>query len=306
MQAKIKNLQDLFAKFSDEQACRNYLVEQRWNGSPICPYCSNGKAYVIEGGKRFKCADKKCHKKFSVTVGTVFEDSNIPLKIWFGALYLITNHKKGISSLQLSRDLGITQKTAWFMLHRIREALKEKNSVLLGGEGQDVQVDETYIGGKHKREKDAKGEYLPRKTNTPVVGFYSKGEVIVHTVPMVTRPIMMPLILRYVNKASTLVTDSAAWYRIVGKEYQKHIIVSHSTGQYINRGYHTNGIENFWGKFKRGIYGIYHIVSPKHLHRYCDEFAYRYNSRHTPDSSRFEITLSKLQGRLTYKDLIKK
>src|ERR1700730_12438494 len=129
----VKNLKDLFAKFKDEDMCRQFLVKQRWNGKPICPYCGHDKSYNIENGKRFKCANQTCYKKFSVTVGTVFEASNIPLSTWFPAMYIIASHKKGISSVQLAKDLGVTQKTAWFMLHRIRESLKENYPEMLAG-----------------------------------------------------------------------------------------------------------------------------------------------------------------------------
>ena len=141
----IANLKELFAKFSTEEACIKFFVQQRWDGVPKCPECGWDKTYVIDNGKRFKCANKTCYKKFGVTVGTVFESSNIPLTTWFSAMYIIASHKKGVSSVQLAKDLGVTQKTAWFMLHRIRESLKDKNSPLLGG---IVEVDETYMGRK--------------------------------------------------------------------------------------------------------------------------------------------------------------
>src|SRR5215213_4814482 len=141
----VKNLKDLMKKFEDEAKCREFLVQQRWNGVPVCPKCGHTKVYNIENGKRFKCANNKCYNKFSVTVGTVFEASNIPLSTWFPAMYLIISHKKGISSIQLAKDLGVTQKTSWFMLHRIRESLKSKGSSLLSNV---VEVDEVYIGGK--------------------------------------------------------------------------------------------------------------------------------------------------------------
>jgi len=141
----VKNLKDLMKKFGDEAKCREFLIQQRWNGQPECPYCGHKKAYNIENGKRFKCANSACYKKYSVTVGTVFEASNIPLTTWFPAMYIIAAHKKGISSVQLAKDLGVTQKTAWFMLHRIRERLKADNSPLLGS---IVESDETYMARK--------------------------------------------------------------------------------------------------------------------------------------------------------------
>jgi transposase-like protein len=136
----VSNLKELFAQFNDETKCREFLVQKRWNGKPLCPHCTSDKSYVIEGGKRFKCGNPSCYKKYTVTVGTVFEASNIPLTTWFAAMYILSAHKKGISSVQLAKDLGVIQKTAWFMNHRIRESLKEKNSPLLSG---TVEIDET-------------------------------------------------------------------------------------------------------------------------------------------------------------------
>jgi transposase-like protein len=302
---EFKNLKELLHKFKDEDVCREYLVRQRWNGKPICPYCCCPKAYVIEGGKRYKCADKNCYKKFSVTVGTVFENSNIPLSTWFASLYLISAHKKGISSLQLSRDLGITQKTAWFILHRIREGLREKHSTLLVDE---VQVDETYMGGKFvnkSEKKQAEQKIKGVKAKTPVVGIMQTGgKIITHVVKNANQETTTPLLLNSVDKNAILVTDSSSIYTTVGKNFKKHVVVSHSTGVFVKRGFHINGLENYWSMLKRGVYGIYHQVSPKHLHRYCDEFAYRYNSRRIPDNLRFEISLAKLGGRLKYAELI--
>jgi transposase-like protein len=141
----VQNLKQLMKDFSTEEYCREFLIRQRWNGKPQCPYCGCDKSYKIENGKRFKCGNSECYKKYSVTVGTIFHASNIPLTTWFPAMYLITAHKKGISSIQLAKDLGVSQKTAWFMNHRIRESLKEKNSPLLSG---TIEVDETYSGRK--------------------------------------------------------------------------------------------------------------------------------------------------------------
>ena len=173
-----KNLKELFQHFNNENVCREYLEMQRWNGKVTCPYCKHeGKMYRIENGKRHKCGNPTCHKKFSVTVGTVFENTKIPLSTWFGALYLCTAHKKGISSLQLGRDLSVTQKTAWFMLHRIREMLRTDAPEMLKG---TVEIDETYMGGKEKNKHLGKKKndvvrenYNPAKT--PVVGMIERG-----------------------------------------------------------------------------------------------------------------------------------
>jgi transposase-like protein len=300
--AQFKNLKELMAKFQDEQTCRDFLVQHRWNGRPICPYCGSDKSYKIENGKRFKCGNKECRKKYSVTVGTVAEDTNIPLSTWFGAIYLISAHKKGISSVQLGKDLGVPQKTAWFLLHRIREALREKKSLLLHSH---VEADETYVGGKDTNKHEGKKMHLQGKgqDKAPVIGAIEKGgKVVTEYRQWMTKRTTTDFIENHVSKDAILVTDSAANYYKIGKKYD-HIVVNHSKGEYHVGPYDTNSIENYWSLLKRGIYGIYHQVSVKHLQRYCDEFAYRFNSRKVKDSDRFEVILGRLTGRLKYDEL---
>jgi len=299
----VKNLKDLMTRFKDEAACREFLVQQRWNGEPICPYCGHRKSYRIEAGKRFKCANQTCYKKYSVTVGTIFEASNIPLTTWFAAMYLITAHKKGISSVQLGKDLGVTQKTAWFVLHRIRESLRENSPALLE---KEVQADEVFIGGleeyKHK-EKRATQQNLGN-VKMPVIGVIETGgQVRTKAIPYPTKKIATDFILETVNRNATLVTDNATYYHKVGKKFN-HQIINHSEGQFKVGIYHTNSIENYWSVLQRTLYGTYHSVSAKHLQRYCDESAYRFNSRKLHDGFRWVLSLQQIEGRLTYKNLI--
>ena len=299
----VKNLKELMSKFKDEQTCRDFLVQQRWNGVPECPYCGHRKAYKIEGGKRFKCANQTCYKKYSVTVGTIFEASNIPLTTWFPAVYIATAHKKGISSVQLAKDLGVTQKTAWFMLHRIREGLRDNEPLLLT---KEVQVDEVYYGGseenKHK-DKRAKNPVEASQRKMPVIGVIETGgRVVTKVMPWITKRNVEDLILQHVQRPAVLVTDGLPVYQKVGRKFD-HVIVNHDAGQFKVGQFHTNGIEGYWSLLNRGLYGIYHSVSHKHLQRYCDEFAYRFNSRKFHDGFRWLIALQQVEGRLTYKNL---
>lgn len=307
----VKNLKDLFKKFSDEVACREHLIAQRWpDGKVKCQYCGHDKCYRIENGNRFKCANNKCYKRFRVTVGTVFEASNIPLTTWFPAMYLIMNHKKGISSCQLARDLGVTQKTAWFMLHRIREQLKANNSPLLSG---TVEVDETFVGGivgnmsKTRRAalRTENGGTKPNKTM--VVGMLEReGSLKLVALGKETgRHILQPLVKANISNDAVLITDASPNYEGLVNEYAGHEVVNHGSEEYVrNKTIHTNSIEGAFSMLKRSIIGVYHQVSGKHLSRYCDETSYRYNTRKITDPTRFDLGLTKVEGRLKYKDLI--
>lgn len=311
MANQFKNLTQLLDFFKDEETCRQYLEQHRWGGNVICPFCNSENPYRTNRG--FKCSNKECHKKFSVTVGTVYENSKIGLRTWFAAIYLATSSKKGISSLQAGRQLGITQKTAWFVLHRVREMLRDKAPHMLK---KEVQVDETYVGGKERNKHKSKRAYTKsRKTGRPdndskipvIALCETGGRVVAKAVRWVTRKGVSELIQSIIEKDATMVTDSYSIYKHLSKSnVYCHKVVNHKAGEYIKDGFHTNSVEGFFGLLKRGIYGIYHSVSPWHLQRYCDEFSSRYNSRKKTDDERFERSVKNSEGRLKYNQLIGK
>jgi transposase-like protein len=304
-----KTLKQLLTHFADETICRQYLEEKRWKGQPVCPYCGTKKVYRLTDGKRFKCGNKKeCDRKFSVTVGTIYQNSKIPLGTWFAAIYLATSHKKGISSLQLARDLGITDKTAWFLLHRIRHMVNPATEITLNG---TVQVDETYVKGKNKnrtkkqRRLIAEGKRLDR--DTPVMGFVNEGKAVLQVVRRVAFDTVHPLVKKVVTDEETvIVTDGSNVYCGLEDCYKGRIIINHAQDEYKVGPYHTNSVEGAFSLFKRTIFGTYHYVSPKHLQRYCTLFSYRFNTRKMNGDERFDDTMSNVEGNLTYQQLIGK
>ena len=296
---KFRSLLDVTKRFPDEQACRDYLAKARWGTKIECPHChSSEKIYTFQSGKLYKCGS--CQKQFTVKVGTIFEDSALPLQKWFMAIYLITAHKKGISSLQLHRDIGVTQKTAWFMLHRIRYAVRT-DSVNRSPLSGTIEADETYIGGKHK---GLVGRTTAKKA--VVMGIVQRGgRVIAQQVTKASAAQLQPIIRRNTKKGSTVVTDDWGAYSGLSHTFN-HQIINHSQKEYVRGDVHTNTVEGFWALLKRGIHGIYHHVSKKHLDKYVDEFEFRWNSRKAKDPVRFSFMLNDCEGRLTYKGLIQK
>ncbi|MGA7720924.1 MAG: IS1595 family transposase [Ignavibacteriaceae bacterium] len=296
---KFRNLLEVQKCFPDEQSCIDYLIHTRWNDKPVCVHCgSDRKIYRINGGKLLKCAD--CRKQFSVKIGTIFEDSALPLQKWFFAIYVFSAHKKGISSCQLGKDISVRQATAWHMLHRIRESMRPKT--MKAQLKNIVEADETYIGGKKHKGKRGRGS----ENKIPVFGMLERqGEVRTMPVEKVNSQTLKGIIRQNVSTDSTLMTDEWTAYNGLNNEFLKHEVVNHGRKEYVRGGsIHVNNIENFWSLLKRGILGIYHHVSPEHLSRYCDEFQFRYNSRKEEDKNRFTTMLECCEGRLMYKDLI--
>ncbi|HMR81723.1 MAG TPA: IS1595 family transposase [Niabella sp.] len=302
-----KNIFDFQKEFSSEEKCREYLEQQRWNGTPACPFCGSINVHRFPNGKIFKCREKGCRSKFSVTVGTIYENTKIPLTKWFLATYILSVHSKGISSLQLASWLGVTQKTAWHLNHRIREMLTENAPELLEG---IVEVDETYVGGSLKNIHASKKEKLKGLDNkTMVFGAVQRGgKVRTKVIPQTNLENVTAAIEGFVAPESTMVTDEHHAYNKVGKKYN-HKKVNHRDREYVRKEdilVHTNNIEGYWNILKKQIDGIHHSVSPKHLQRYCNESAFRYNNRELFQDERFAAALANCNGTLKYKQLTAK
>jgi transposase-like protein len=309
-----KTLPQLLDYFKKEEVGVKYAERLRWNGNPVCPHCGAGKPYATTRG--YKCSNNACYKKFTVRVGTIFENSKIPFRIWFSAIYLCTSSKKGISSVLLAEQLGVTQKTAWFVLHRVREMLRNQAPHMVGGEGRMVEADETYIGGKEKNRHvkkqrsqdspDLSNDGKPYNKKKVVIGIVERGgKVLLKLVPNAQADNMVPFIQDNVAEGTKVYTDEHVSYSQLHKIYT-HETVTHSLKVYKVGDVHTNTIENFWSVLKRGLYGIYHQVSEKHLERYLSEFAARYNSREIGSYERFENFLKNVEGGILYKNLIAK
>ncbi len=301
--ATFSTILDLVQAFPTEQACIDHLEKLRWNGNVVSPFDSTSQVYKCAGNK-YKC--KSTGKYFNVKVGTIFEDTKIPLKKWFMSLYLFSSHKKGISSHQLAKDIGVTQKTAWFMLHRLRYAFNHPNFTRMLN--NTVEIDEAYIGGegkyKHnnKKVKNLKGNTINDKT--PVLGMIERdGIVKANVIDNTKDSTIYPIIRANVEPLTNIITDEFKVYDSLNRIYN-HRSVNHSAKQYVNGMVHTNSIENFWSHLKRGIDGINHWVSKEHLQRYVTEYTLRFNTSDISTSNRFDLILTNSIGRLTYNKLI--
>ncbi|MEX2643114.1 MAG: IS1595 family transposase [Acetobacterales bacterium] len=289
--------------FHNVDAARKHLEAIMWPEGPVCPHCGETENVKRLAGKSHRpglCQCNSCRKNFTVTVGTVLERSKIPLNKWVLAFHLLASSKKGMSAHQLHRSLGVTYKTAWFMAHRIREAMREINPGPLGGGNKVVEADETYVGGKARNAQ--RGAPVPKKE--AVIALLERdGRVRSTHVPSVNHRNLRPILVSQVDRKSYLMTDEAPVYKGIGKEYAGHGSVNHSIDEYVRGSFwHTNTVESYFSIMKRGINGVYQHVSQQHLKRYLGEFDFRYNERKVSDAERALIALKGIEGkRLTYR-----
>ncbi len=303
-----KTLLEAVKFFSDFENCRRFMVKARWaDGMVHCPICNSDHVAYLVNARVWKCYGKHDRPKFSLKVGTIFEDSPIPLEKWLPTVWFLVNCKNGISSYELSRALGVTQKTAWFMLHRVRLAMRDAGLGKIGGE---VEVDETFIGGKarnmHLAKREEKITGTGAKDKAAVLGFLRRGgEVRAEVIPNRKKKTLQAIVQDQITPGFAVYTDALASYEGLGN-YFDHQVVDHAI-EYVKGRVHTNGLENFWSLLKRGIKGTYVSVEPFHLARYLDEQTFRYNNRDNEeigDSGRFALALAQIVGkRLTYDEL---
>jgi transposase-like protein len=301
-------LVDAIKYFSDEQACIDEVAAMRWpDGEIACMGCGEiGNTLWLANQKRWKC--RGCKKQFSVKVGTIFHDSPLGLDKWMVAMWMLANCRNGVSSYEIARTIGITQKSAWHMMHRIRKAMTDVSGDKLGGNGTPVEIDETFVGGKVKnmhKSKRVKGlSYAAGNGKAIVLGMLERGgKVRAGVIADRKKQTMQPPIHGNIEAGSHIITDEHTTYPFVAQPYY-HEVINHIEG-YVRDHVHTNGIENFWSCLKRGLNGTYISVEPFHLDRYVDEQVFRFNLRHKhSDASRFKAVLKDIVGRrLTYAEL---
>jgi len=302
-----ETLMECIRYFANPEVCREFVVNMRWPDGIECIYCQSMRIGYIKSRNKYQCKD--CRKQFSVKIGTIFEDSPLSLDKWLTAMWMIANCKNGISSYELGRSIGITQKSAWHMMHRIRLAMQNGSLLKLGGEGKTVEVDETFIGGKARfMHKDRRNKKIQGGTGgmgkVAVMGILERqGEVRTTVIPNVRRRNLDPRVRDHVKSGSEVHTDALPSYESLRDDYV-HQAIDHAE-RYVDGHVHTNGMENYWSLLKRAIKGTYISVEPFHLFRYLDEQAYRFNNRKATDSERFRGILEMITGkRLTYDKLI--
>jgi transposase-like protein len=307
---KPKTLVEAIRYYSDPDVCLNFMVSLRWPNGVSCPTCGSQEVTFMESRRLWQCKATHAKRQFSVKVGTIFEDSPVSLDKWLAAIWMIANDKNGVSSYELHRGIGVTQKTAWFMLHRIRLAMQDREFRNLTGQ---IEVDETFIGGKarfmHKSRRAAKIKGTGGMGKAAVMGLLERhgpdghSAVRLKVVPNTRRATLAPEVRARVTAGADIFTDALHSYSDLGNDYT-HRVIDHAE-RYVDGQIHTNGLENFWSLLKRSIKGTYISVEPFHLFRYLDEQAFRFNTRKTNDADRFHRLLSAVLGRrLTYGQLI--
>jgi transposase-like protein len=309
-----KTLQEAIIHFANAENCLAYMAAHRWPNGVECPTCGRKDVTYLTVQKRWQCKSVHAKRQFTAKVGTIFEDSPLGLEKWLPAVWLIATAKNGVSSCEIARSLGVTQKTAWFMLHRIRKAMANGSMMKMGGNGREVEADETFIGGKarnmhksvHARRISGGGRNIQDKII--VMGLLERGgRVHTEVIPDRQKHTLQPIVRQHVEPRAVLYTDEMGGYKGLDYDYF-HKIIDHAA-QYVNGRVHTNGMENFWSLLKRGLSGTYVSVEPFHLFRYLDEQVFRYNNRATKkyprtDSDRFSAVLSQVAGkRLTYAEV---
>lgn len=314
MDFNFKTVKEFHAYFKDEKTCYEFYEKQRWqDGKPVCPFCKSEKYYKVKARGKFtdipsyRCGNRSCDRPFTVRTGTIFESSKVELGKWLHAIYEISTCKNGISSVELGTKIGVSQKTAWLLNHKIRAMLTETDPKLLK---DFAAVDECLVGGKEKNKHADKkiphSQGRSSKGKTVVFGARGlRGQVRTQVVPNVEAETLLPIVEKWVEKGSIMVSDTWTSYNGLKTDYF-HVTVNHTEGQYVNGAFTTNGIENFWSQLKNSLTGTHHAVSAQHLQRYCNEFSDRYNKKRLTNIQRFEKTIKKcVNARLTYADLTK-
>jgi transposase-like protein len=304
-----KTLQEAIIHFADADNCIAYMVAHRWPNGVTCPTCGRNDVTWLSTQKKWQCKSAHAKRQFTAKVGTIFEDSPLGLDKWLPAVWIITSAKNGVSSCEIARSLGVTQKTAWFMLHRIRLAMQSGSMMKLGGNGGgEVEADETFIGGKarnmHLSVRQRRITGTGTKDKVAVMGILERGgEVRTIVVPSRKKAVLQAEVKKHVEAGAALYTDFLLSYDGLASDYA-HKVVDHAV-EYVNGRIHTNGLENFWSLLKRGLNGTYVSVEPFHLFRYLDEQTFRYNNRkNMSDADRFSAAISQVAGkRLTYAEV---